>query len=157
MRACSDNFTQEAHILKLDIKGYFMAMDRQILYNKVIKTLTRKEDKLKMPLSLLDYLLQKVIFNDCRENCIIKGAKSDWEGLPDSKSLFKAGDGKGFPIGNLTSQLFGNVYLNAFDHFVKGTLGFKYYGRYVDDFILMHQSKEKLLAAIPQISAYFEK
>jgi len=51
---------------------------------------------------------------------------------------------KGMPIGNLTSQFFANVYLNELDYFVKHQLKAKYYIRYVDDFVLLDISKEKL-------------
>jgi hypothetical protein len=48
------------------------------------------------------------------------------------------------PLGNLTSQFFANVYLNELDKFVKHKLKVKYYIRYVDDFIILHESKEQL-------------
>lgn len=48
------------------------------------------------------------------------------------------------PLGNLTSQFFANVYLNELDQFVKNKLKAKYYIRYVDDFILLHSSREQL-------------
>mgnify|MGYP001579814553 FL=1 len=48
------------------------------------------------------------------------------------------------PLGNLTSQFFANIYLHELDHFVKHTLKAKYYIRYVDDFVLLHSSKEQL-------------
>src|SRR3989344_1402290 len=51
--------------------------------------------------------------------------------------------GKGMPLGNLTSQFFANVYLNELDQFVKHKLKAKYYIRYVDDFLILHNSKEK--------------
>ncbi|MBU4456458.1 MAG: reverse transcriptase/maturase family protein [Nanoarchaeota archaeon] len=51
---------------------------------------------------------------------------------------------KGMPLGNLTSQFFANVYLNELDQFVKHKLKVKYYIRYVDDFVILHQSKVKL-------------
>lgn len=53
-------------------------------------------------------------------------------------------NGRGLPIGNLTSQFFANVYLNGFDHFLKETLGVKHYLRYMDDFVLFHQDKAKV-------------
>ncbi len=53
-------------------------------------------------------------------------------------------DSKGMPLGNLTSQFFANVYLNELDQFVKHKLKSKYYIRYVDDFIILHKSKEQL-------------
>ena len=48
------------------------------------------------------------------------------------------------PLGNLTSQFFANIYLNELDYFVKHKLGAKYYIRYVDDFVILHSSKEQL-------------
>jgi len=48
------------------------------------------------------------------------------------------------PLGNLTSQFFANVYLNELDYFVKHKLKAKYYIRYVDDFVILHNSKEQL-------------
>ena len=48
------------------------------------------------------------------------------------------------PLGNLTSQFFANVYLNELDQFVKHNLKAKYYIRYVDDFVLLHSSREQL-------------
>ncbi len=51
---------------------------------------------------------------------------------------------KGMPLGNLTSQFFANIYLNELDNFVKRRLRVEYYIRYVDDFVLLHNSEEKL-------------
>ena len=51
---------------------------------------------------------------------------------------------KGMPLGNLTSQIFANIYLNKLDYFVKQELRAKYYIRYVDDFTILHQSKSQL-------------
>ena|SRR3989344_7250686 len=48
------------------------------------------------------------------------------------------------PLGNLTSQFFANIYLNELDYFVKHKLKSKYYIRYVDDFVILHESKEQL-------------
>ncbi|MCX6750380.1 MAG: RNA-directed DNA polymerase, partial [Candidatus Pacearchaeota archaeon] len=53
-------------------------------------------------------------------------------------------DIKGMPLGNLTSQFFANVYLNELDQFVKHKLKAKYYIRYVDDFVILHNSKLQL-------------
>lgn len=60
----------------------------------------------------------------------------------------------GVPLGNLTSQLFANIYLNSFDHFVKERLGALVYLHYSDDFILAHHSRAWLQAAIPKIQQY---
>lgn len=52
--------------------------------------------------------------------------------------------GKGLPLGNVTSQLFANIYMNKFDQFIKHTIKAKYYIRYCDDFIILHKSKDFL-------------
>jgi len=154
IRSCSDNYKQDCHVLKLDIKGYFVAMDRSILYQKIEKTLNRFWEEAGFDLDLILYLIRQVIFHDPTKNCRIKGAWKDWQGLPKSKSLFWAGENKGLPIGNLTSQLFGNVYLNDFDHFIKHKLGCQYYGRYVDDLVIVHQDKEYLKSIVPILKKY---
>jgi RNA-directed DNA polymerase len=51
---------------------------------------------------------------------------------------------RGMPLGNLTSQFFANVYLNELDHYVKEVLQIKYYIRYVDDFVILSNSREEL-------------
>ncbi len=65
--------------------------------------------------------------------------------------------GKGMPIGNLTSQLFANIYLNKFDHFVKHNLKAKYYLRYVDDFIIFHKRREVLWCYREEIKRFLEE
>jgi hypothetical protein len=52
--------------------------------------------------------------------------------------------GKGMPLGNWTSQFFANIYLNELDQFIKHNLCAKHYLRYVDDFAILHKSKEVL-------------
>ena len=61
---------------------------------------------------------------------------------------------KGLPLGNLTSQLLVNVYLNEFDKFIKHKLKVKYYIRYADDFVFFSQNKEELQDIIPIISEF---
>lgn len=61
-----------------------------------------------------------------------------------NKSLFRTPHDCGLPIGNLTSQLFSNIYLNRLDQFVKRTLGEKHYGRYVDDFYIVSRNRARL-------------
>ena len=59
--------------------------------------------------------------------------------------LFTANERRrGLPIGNQTSQFFGNVFLDALDHFVKESLGCRGYIRYVDDFVLLGNHKNEL-------------
>ncbi len=60
----------------------------------------------------------------------------------------------GIPIGNQSSQLFALFYLNGLDHFIKEKLGIKFYGRYMDDFYLIHNDKEFLKHCRKEITAY---
>ena len=62
----------------------------------------------------------------------------------------------GIPIGNQTSQLFALLYLDGLDHFVKEKLGIKFYGRYMDDFFLIHKDKEYLQHCLKEIEAFVE-
>ena len=155
--SCSQNYTKDCYILKLDIKGYFMSINKNQLFKLVKEELLRQSLKIGFDLHLVLYLVKETIFNDPRENCIIKGKKTDWAGLPQTKSLFFAKANCGLPIGNLTSQLFGNIYLNKFDHWVKHNLKIKHYGRYVDDFVLIHENKDYLQSCIQQISNYLKE
>lgn len=155
MHSCSQDFTKETYFLKLDIEAYFMNMHHDILFEKVDAMLPQnKKSFLGISRATLIYLIRQTIFNHVAENCRIKGNKSDWLGLPPSKSLFNYPNNTGLPIGNLTSQVFGNVYMNDFDYFVKKEMKIKYYGRYVDDMLFVHNDKSFLENIIPQLSNF---
>jgi len=156
IRSCSQNYTKNCYVLKLDISGYFMAMNKSILFNQIKNTLKKKQHKINFDLPLVLSLIETTIFNEPTENCIVKGSRKDWVNLPTNKSLFQSKNNCGLPIGNLTSQLFGNIYLNHFDHWVKQSLGIKYYSRYVDDFVLIHNNKEYLKSLIEPIQKYLQ-
>lgn len=64
--------------------------------------------------------------------------------------------GKGVPLGNITSQIFSNIYLNELDKFVSNDLGIKNYVRYNDDFIVLEDDKEKLFADIRKIKMFLK-
>ncbi|MBI5153180.1 MAG: group II intron reverse transcriptase domain-containing protein, partial [Parcubacteria group bacterium] len=64
--------------------------------------------------------------------------------------------GIGLPLGNLTSQLLVNIYMNEFDHFVKRNLKIADYARYADDFVILCESKEYLENLLPKISAFLK-
>lgn len=152
IRSCSRNGIEECYVLKLDLKGYFMNVNRGRLFRMIESAL---------PVDFTDrefvlWLTREIVMNEPIVNCRMKGACSDWDGLPFEKSLFYAEDGKGMPIGNLTSQLFSNIYLNGFDHWMKREMRCRHYGRYVDDFYVVHKSKEYLIGLIPRVEAYLK-
>lgn len=66
------------------------------------------------------------------------------------------GRGKGVPIGNLTSQIFANIYLSELDYFVKFNLKEQYYFRYADDFVFLHEDREYLLRLCRQIQEFLQ-
>ncbi|MEK7596988.1 MAG: reverse transcriptase/maturase family protein, partial [Patescibacteria group bacterium] len=68
---------------------------------------------------------------------------------------FQKSLGKGLPLGNVTSQLFSNVYMNEFDQFVKHKLKAKWYARYCDDFVIIDQNRETLYGYIQKIRQFF--
>lgn len=139
IRRCSQNYTRDAYILKLDIEGFFMHIRKDLLFNKIRNIIEEQyfnDDK-----SVIIGLCRQIIYNNPTLNCRFRGSRSNWKGLPHSKSLFGVNADCGQPIGNLSSQIFANVYLDALDKFVTHTLQFNYYGRYVDDFIIIHHDK----------------
>ena len=154
IKSCSQNYKKDAYIMKLDIEGYFMSIDKVILFEIIKKQIIIRQAKLKCQLDLILFLLKVVIFCDPTKNCLIKSGREAWSGLPQSKSLFYSGKNKGLPIGNLTSQLFANIYLNEIDQFIKRHLKLKYYGRYVDDMIFVDSDKRRLLLATDKIKEY---
>lgn len=67
---------------------------------------------------------------------------------------FTAKPGKGLPLGNVTSQLFANIYLNELDQFIKHGLKIKHYLRYTDDFIIVSQDKNYLADLIEPLEEF---
>ena len=70
---------------------------------------------------------------------------------------FSAATGRGLPLGNLTSQLFVNIYMNEFDQFAKHNLKAKYYVRYADDFVVLSQDKSWLEEMLPKMGDFLEE
>ncbi len=157
IRKCSRNYKEPCYVLKMDICGYFMNIDRQRLLELVLQQLDanygrRISKKGKRLGELLDYevlryLCEVIILNNPLLGCVRHGRSEDWDELPPSKSLFCSKPGFGLPIGNLTSQLFSNVYLNGLDQMMKRHCGCRHYGRYVDDFYVVSRSREVLQKA----------
>lgn len=144
MRQVTQNGTKRAMIIKLDIQGYFMSLPRQRLLERVEWGLERqftpylRNHSVAYDLKQLCKVLWKeVLLDNPTEKAKKRGPLSNWDKLPPTKSLFCQPPGQGLVIGNLTSQLSSNIYLDIFDRYVKYDLGYKYYGRYVDDFFIM--------------------
>lgn len=172
MRSCSNNYKEKWRILKMDIQWYFMSINKNILREKNVEAIDNRPNISKFwnknndlinryPIhwefpKFLKKVIYDVIFNDPTQTWIFKWKMSDYNGLPETKSLFFTKENCGLPIWNLTSQLFSNIYMNDFDHYIKDTLKIKYYGRYVDDFVIIHKDKEYLKSVIPQIKNFLK-
>lgn len=128
------------YYLKLDIAKYFY----RIYHDKLMEILERK---IKDP-DMLDLL-----------NVIVKGDGTNAFGLSICDNVEDAErlTDRGMPIGNLTSQLLANVYLNELDQFCKKVLGTKFYIRYMDDVIILSQSKEELHEIKERISKFLDE
>lgn len=151
------DFTRECFVLRLDVTGFFMAIRRDILYRQVVELLRCHRWEGIPDRGLCIYLLKKFIFANPLESAKYKSPPSAWDDLPRNKSLKYAAPDCGLPFGNLTSQLFGNVYMNPLDHFVKQNLKVRHYGRYVDDLLLVHHDRRFLLSAIERIRIFMKE
>ncbi len=122
-RQTSRNTFKPCFVLKCDIKKFFETIDHKILLN-IIRKRIKGADAL--------WLLEEII-----------------ESFTSRHSTLFAR--KGLPIGNLTSQLFANIYLNEFDQFIRHKLKVKHYIRYTDDFVIVAGNKpylENLIAPV---------
>ncbi|MEK7515126.1 MAG: reverse transcriptase/maturase family protein [Patescibacteria group bacterium] len=72
-------------------------------------------------------------------------------------SFYTVAPGVGLPLGNLTSQLFVNVYMNEFDQFAKHKLKTKYFIRYADDFVILSSDRDWLLHVLPKIGDFLSE
>ncbi len=149
--------------LKLDVKSFFRSIDRALLFRILEDKLTGRvpgyvfnESHDETWRKEVLWLARKIIFNEPTQNYLYKGNPAKKSLIPKNKSLFYSA-GRGLPIGNLTSQFFANVYLNELDQFVTKTLGFKRYVRYVDDFVLLSEDKEKLRASVKVIDDFLQQ
>ena len=153
MRACSNNYHTETWVFKFDIKAFFMSMPRALLFDQAIWGL-KQEFSGGWLYSLLRFLWFQVVTDDPAVRAVKRGERANWGSptgfnshrkkcLPYDKSLFHQPPGIGIVIGNLTSQLLSNIFLDQLDRFIRYDLGFKYYGRYVDDFYIFITDPDK--------------
>jgi RNA-directed DNA polymerase len=134
-RSITRNGTRNAYFMQLDVKSFFVMIDKMVL-----KAILRKHTDDEYLLWLADLIID----NDCTQDCLVTRGGALLDKIPAHKSLFKVDRSKGLPIGNLSSQFFANLYLNELDQFIKRELKARYYLRYMDDFVIMNESREQL-------------
>lgn len=132
-RKVSKNNTKTCWALKCDIRKFFANIDHNIL-KQILEKHIRDKDIL--------WLLHKVI-----------------DSFETEKPIYAMADicKVGLPLGNLTSQLLVNIYMNEFDHFVKRELKVKYYVRYADDFLILSEDKKYLENLLPKVSNFLSE
>jgi len=131
-RKVSKNNTKICHVLKCDIKKFFANIDHEILKSILVKHIQDRD---------ILWLLNQVIDSF------------------ESKHIYAMAEMRkvGLPLGNLTSQLLVNIYMNEFDQFVKRELKVKYYIRYADDFVILQNSRISLEELLPKISQFLKE
>jgi retron-type reverse transcriptase len=131
----SRNNTKTCWVLKCDIKKFFANIDHEILIS-----------------ILREYVPDKNIMELLRN--VIDSFSSPPSPQP-SPDYGRGGNIKtGLPLGNLTSQLLVNIYMNKFDQFMKHKIKAKYYIRYADDFVILSEDKKWLENMIPEIRIF---
>ena len=131
-RKVSKNNTKTCWILKCDIRKFFANIDHKILKEILSRTVLDAD---------ILWLLGQVI-----------DSFSSNTHMRDSVNVSLVG----LPLGNLTSQLLVNIYMNEFDQFVKRKLKVKHYIRYADDFVVLSQDKEYLQNTLEQMKEFLE-
>jgi RNA-directed DNA polymerase len=119
--------------LQCDISKYFMSIDHKVLFGLCCKHIS--DERVLLLISKIISSSNDYVFVD--ENGVERN--------------------KGIPIGNLTSQLFANLYLNLLDQFVKHKLRVKFYLRYMDDFLFLSDSKFFLNWVKREVVCFLEK
>ncbi len=145
IRKVSKNNTKACWVLKCDIRKFFANIDHDILKSILLKHIQNKDT-----LSLLETIIDSFSSNPIGK---AYGVNSIYDSLD---SLGLALRVKGLPLGNLTSQLLVNIYMNEFDQYVKHKLKVKYYIRYADDFVILSQDKKYLEDTLKQMKEFLE-
>lgn len=151
-RKVSQNYTKQCFVLKCDIRKFFASIDHNVLLS-VLERYIKDEDIL----WLLSDVVGSFCSNVCNSRVVLCHPRVG--GDPELDSRFHGNDRReddkqGLPLGNLTSQLFANIYMNVFDQFVKHKIKAEYYIRYADDFVFLSHNKQYLETLLPIISDF---
>lgn len=130
------------YVLKLDIAKYFYRVDHEILM-KIISRHIKDELILRDLYSLIN----------CEDTAFGLPAGVQPELCKQEDWLYN----RGMPIGNLTSQMFANIYLNELDQFCKHDLHIRYYIRYMDDIIILWPDKKELFQILAEIERFLDE
>ena len=148
VRSLTQNWSRPGYYLKCDLANFFVSINKAILRDRIAARVTE-------PWTLA--LAELVLFHDPRQGAIMQSTARQHTRVPAHKRLMGQPAHLGLPIGNLSSQFFANIYLDALDQFAKHQLHARHYIRYVDDFLLLHESAQWLNQAKAEIEAFIER
>jgi retron-type reverse transcriptase len=148
VRSITQNWMRPAYYLKLDLANFFVSIDKRILADMLA---------VRIPSPWWQAMALQILRHDPRTDVDVRGGHQRLALIPPHKSLFQQPSHLGLPIGNLSSQFFANVYLDAPDKYVKQGLRCRHYIRYVDDFILLNESPQQLNAWHDDIAAFLPR
>lgn len=145
---CINGKEKEIYVLQCDIHKFFQSISWDILLSIISKTINCHQT-----VNLIEKIVtthERTLGKDPIQLSIFSFTGFDNEAVSVT-------DRRGLPIGNLTSQLFANIYLNELDHFAKEVLRERWYARYMDDFLIIHHDKNHLLEVRDKIKIFLEK
>jgi retron-type reverse transcriptase len=145
VRSITRNWKHPAYYLKCDLANFFVSIDKHRLRDLLAARIREPE--------LMD-LAERILFHDPRTDVDLQSPPERLALVPPHKSLLNQPADRGLPIGNLSSQFFANVLLDPLDQHVKHRMRVRHYVRYVDDFILLHESAQQLDAWREEIEAF---
>ena len=145
IRSASQNWSKPVFYLKCDLANFFVAIDKEVLRQQLAEKITE-------PWWLT--LAEQILMHDPREDYEVRSPAHLFNRVLQHKRLTAQPAHLGLPIGNLSSQFFANVYLDALDQFAKHRLGAKHYVRYVDDFVFLHDSPQQLNAWLAEVETF---
>jgi len=144
----SEGYTKPCYLMKLDIKGFFMSIDRKMATDLVCRFVAERYTE--ADATTLLYLLRVSLMAEPENNCKRVGDLSLWNHIPKHKSLFTCGKGKGLPLGDSLTQIVSLLILDRMHHYIVDTLGLGM-AAYADDTLIIANSREQLLNAVGPI------
>lgn len=145
VRSVTQNWQHPAWYLKIDLANFFVAIDKTVLRAQLVRRIAH---------TWWRDLAVQILTHDPRTDYELRGDPRLLDLVPANKRLINAPPNTGLPIGNLSSQFFANVYLDALDQHAKHQLKATRYVRYVDDAVLLHTSPQWLNAALADLTAW---
>ncbi|MBI2325851.1 group II intron reverse transcriptase domain-containing protein [Candidatus Collierbacteria bacterium] len=140
------------YVLQCDIRKFFQSVSWDILLKIIGKTIScQKTVSLIKTIVTTHHNVVPAQTPLCSQLSLFSSSEN-----PAETSISVA-QRTGLPIGNLTSQLFANVYLNALDHFIKDRLRIRWYGRYMDDFFVLHHDRAYLKQLCDTINTFLQQ